>query len=267
VDISEIGQTYQFLLRQRIAESKPSGRRRMRPGESDVVSILRSADVDGIDQFNDFLRPQGMQIREYTDTDFGAIPVGGKIWLLARHPEGNPPEYMSTKRIYEAIRLRDNESHESGNIWFLHIWLIYLSLIYTRPGRGVSQISDYKDAMFLEKQLIDAVREHIEKVRNIGIDKGATRKVVEVLDSEKGSDVSRRIKGFLSLMCDSGLLIQISDGEYQQTLLGAVEIAEGFDRSMRHYIIPEESVLNNIVNVMAPETEQTDEMEVADVIN
>lgn len=262
-----MGQAFHFLQHHRTAESKPMSKRRMRKGESEVVSILRSADIEELEHFNDFLRPQGMQLREYSDTDFGAIPVGGRIWLLVRDPEGQPPEYMSIQCVYEGMRLRDNESRESSYIWFLHIWLIYLSLIYTRPGRGVSQVSDFKDAMFLESQLIDAVSEHIESVRSIGIDKGAPNKILTVLDAEKSGDISRRVKSFITLFCDSGLLIQIGDKEYQQTLLGAIELAEGFDRSMRHYIIPEDSVLNNIKNIMMPETDDTEVMETDDVID
>jgi len=255
MDLAEMGLAFQFLLKYRIAESKPMSRRRMRSGESEVVSILRLADIDGIEEFNEFLSPQGLQLREYADTDFGSIPVGGRVWIMVRHPEGTPPEYMTTKRIYECMRLRENESKESNNIWFLHIWLIYLSLIYTRPGRGVSQVSDFKDAMFLEAQLVEAVSEHIENIRNIGVSQGAAQKVVDVLDAEKGGDIARRVKNFIALFCDSALMIHIGDCEYQQTLLGAIEIAEGYERSMRHYIIPEESVLDNIVNVMSPETE------------
>lgn len=255
MDLAEMGQVYQFLLRHRTAESKPMGRRRMRLGESEVVGILRAADIDGLEQLNAFLKPQGLQVLEYADTDYGAIPVGGRVWLLARDPEGSPPDYLTTRRIHEAIRLRDTESKEANNVWFLHIWLIYLSLIYTRPGRGVSQVSDFKDALFMEQHLTDAVKEHIEKVRNIGEAEGADARVIQILDAEKGNDVARRVKGFLALMCDAGLLLDLGDGEYQQSLLGAVEIAQGFNRSMRHYIVPEDDVLDNIVNIVAPQTE------------
>lgn len=265
MDLAEMGQAYQFLLRHRTVESKPMGRRRMRPGESEVVGILRSADINGLEQFNAFLKPQGLQLLEYSDTDYGGISAGGRVWLLARDPEGAPPEYMSTRRIHEAIRLRDTETREVNNVWFLHIWLIYLSLIYTRAGRGVSQVSDFTDALFMEQNLIDAVREHIEKVRNIGESEGADARVIQILDAEKGTDVGRRVKGFLGLMCDSGLLLDLGEGEYQQSLLGAIEIAQGFNRSMRHYIVPEDDVLDNIVNIAAPQTEQLEAPETDDV--
>jgi hypothetical protein len=261
MDFTDMGLVYQYLLKNRTAESKPSNQRRARKGEPEVVSILRSCDMDDFLSFNEFLGAQGLKIEHCSDLDYPGIPIGGHIWMLVRDQEGIAPDFLSSKRIYEEIRLRDTESIESANVWFMHIWLMYLSIIYTRQGRGVSQISEYMNAFLYESQLVEAVTEHIEEARRHGINPQKS-KVMAILDDESGADVPRRVKSFLSLMCESGLLIRIDTGEYQQTLLGAIELAQGFERSIGHYVNLDEDVLDNVVNVVSPTNQ--DEMEYED---
>ena len=245
MDIREMGVVFQYLLRHRVIESN---KKNSRHGCSEIISILMRADMDDIDRFNEFLSPQAMILKKFTDTDYNSIPAGVQMWLLLRSSEESAPEYLSIKRIAEAIKIKEGEGKDICNVWFLHIWLIYLSLIYTRLGRGVSQVSVYTDALFLEEELIGSVKDHIDNVRHV-VSLNKQNIVAEIIDKEKGTDVSRRVKGFLSLMCDSSLLSLIGVGEYQQTLLGAVEIAEGFNRSLSH-VIPEEPVLDNISKIM-----------------
>lgn len=252
MNMEEIGRVYHYLLKHRSIESRPS-QRRSRPDENIVASILRSASIDQLDQFNEFLNPQGFKLVEFDDTTRG-VSTAGRVWVLARNGEIPASSFVSTDRVHTDMNLR-NESREQTSVWFLHIWLIYLSLIYTRTGRGVSEVSSYIDGTFSREALEAAVAEHIESIRNTGASEGAQLRVIDILDAEKGKDVPRRVQTFLKLMVSAGLIMEVSSDEYQQTLLGAYEIAEQYDQSLR---IPVENTLSSLVNIVTPDNSMSE---------
>ena len=65
-------------------------------------------------------------------------------------------------------------------------------------------------------------------------------------------------------MTAAGLIQESEKNEYQQTLLGAYEIAEHYDKSLR---IPIDNTLDNIVNIVAPNNEDKDTEELTDGID
>lgn len=247
MDMSDIGRVYHYLLKYRSVESKPF-QRRSRDGESVIASILRSASINQLDQLNEFLSPQGFKVIEFDDTTRG-VPIAGRVWVLARSNDEPVSTFMSTERIFSEMNVRGSGTQEESAIWFLHIWLIYLSLVYTRAGRGISEVSSYVDATFSREALEEAVQDHISHIRQMGISEAADSKVIEILDSEKGKDISRRVSAYLKLMCSAGLIYEIDKNEYQQTLLGAYEIAQHYDSSLR---IPIDNTLGSLVNIVAP---------------
>jgi hypothetical protein len=249
MNMHEMGQVFAYLLKYRCAESKIRKNRSHRPGETDIVDILESSEADTIQLFHEFLSGQGLQLREYRDTDFKGIPNGGRVWLLMRNPTERVTPYLGADRIHQIMSLRENEARLTTSTWFLHIWMMYLALVYTRHGRGVSQISEYQDAIFTKSQLIDAVESHIENIRKIGTDKGAEETVFAILDASKGRDIARRVRGFIDLMLSAGLIESIDDDVFQQTLLGAAEFAESYGRTMRHYLNIEDDSMESLVNV------------------
>lgn len=257
MNMEEMGRVYQYLLKFRVVESKPVAARRGSRSDVEYADILTRADHADLERFREFLGGQGLQLLEYDDSYYGGIAAGGRVWLLTRGPEGVMPSFLTTHPITESMRLRDNEPKQTSLVWFLHIWLIYLSLVYTRTGRGISEVSSYQNSLFHIQALIDAVHEHVENIRNIGIERGAEEKVFTILDAERGMDISRRVRSFVTLMTESRLLINVGEDECQQSLLGAVEMAVGYDRTMRHYLRIEDAVLQNIVNIMAPTSQAT----------
>lgn len=270
MNMHDMGQVFSYLLKYRVIESKTRDRRVHRPGETDIVAIMQSCEPDAIVSFHEFLDGQGMQLREYRDTDFKGIPNGGRVWLLMRNPTATIPPYLSTERLHQLMALREDENRLTTSIWFLHIWLMYLALVYTRLGRGVSQISEYQDAIFTKIQLIESVESHVENVRKIGIEKGAEETVFSILDSCKGGAVSRRVRAFIELMLTASLIERIEDDVYQQTLLGAAEFSESYGRTMRHYLNIDESALSglvNISNILTAATSEESKEELADVID
>jgi len=262
MELEDMGRVFQYLLKHRSVEYRPRGRR-SNDGEPDVANLLRGSSLDDFDQFQRFLRPQGLKLVEFDDHMRG-VSTAGRAWVLARDLDATPAAFFSTERLYREMRIRDGESREALAVWFLHIWLIYLSLIYTRPGRGISEVSGYLDATFSREVLTEAVEEHVEHVRNSGMSEGAEGRIVAILDSEKGQDINRRVLAFLNLMKDAGLIQEASAGEYQQTLLGAYEISEHYGRTLK---APVDNILQGIVNITTPKSDQQADKDDSDGIN
>ena len=247
----DMGRTYAYLIRYRTVETKPATRR-IRPNEREIAHVLAGADPEELRQLQAFLGAQGLSLVEHDDTTMPGIPTGGRVWLLVRTGHETPPPFLTTDRLYPAMKLKVTETNQSAAVWFLHLWLNCLAIFYTRLGRGISEISRYQDAVFNRQALEEAVRHHIEQVRRIGAEGGAAAHIVHILTAEKGQDIPRRISHFLTLMCDSALLQEVGEHEYQQTLLGAVEVAQSFKHTLAH-LIPTDDVLTNIVNIADPE--------------
>lgn len=250
MNIEEMGRVHAFLLGYRMIETKPVGRR-IREHERDIATILAQADPEELSSFYTFLGAQGFTLVAHDDTSMPGIPLGGRVWLLVRSARDNPPPYLTTERIHAGLKRRATDTHQATTVWFLHIWLNCLSLLYTQPGRGVSEVSRYHEISFKQQVLDDAVRQHIEQIRRIGIEGGAATQIIDTLVSETGRDIPRRIGSFLSLMCESGLLLEIDDGEYRQTLLGAIEVAQSFNHALAT-LHPGDDKLDNIVNILDP---------------
>lgn len=243
---SDMGTVFQFLLKNRIVETKTTTKRRSKPGEAEVAHILNSWGIDELEGFEEFLNSQGFSLYEATDQDYKGIALGGKMWMLIRRPQYDISSFLSIDPTVEAIRIKDTESKEVLGVWFLHIWLMYLYLTYTRIGRSPEQVSKYEDTFFIADDLIDAVREHLERVRSLQLESEAQKRLVDILDSEKGTDVNRRVKGFTDVMAKSNLIQKVSENEYQQTLIGAIEIAEAFRSVMLGTLVKEDSVIQNL---------------------
>lgn len=268
MNMVEMGQVFAYLLKYRYVESKSRERKKSRSGEGDVAAILQSSSPDSLASFQEFLDGQGLQLREYRDTDFKGIPPGGRVWLMMRSPTGSVAPYLGIERLHQMMALRDNESRTTTSTWFLHVWLLYLALVYTRLGRGVTEISKYQDAVFTKTQLVEAVVSHLEQIRKIGVDKGAEETVFAILDAAKGGDVDRRVSAFLDLMRDAALVISIDSDTYQQTLLGAAEFAECYGRTLQHYLrIDNDSTdsLANVANILTASSSDKNTEGLADV--
>ncbi|ABA57220.1 hypothetical protein Noc_0706 [Nitrosococcus oceani ATCC 19707] len=258
MDLNDMGQLHAFLMRYRCIESRPRSRN-LRRNESELASILIESGTEGLEQMNRFLAAQGLDLIEFTDTDMPGITTGGRVWVLARSLEAAPPAYFSIEQVMGRMKLRD-DSREVAAVWYLHIWLIHLALLYSHKGRAVSAVSGYLDSAFEKETLIQCVRDHIERVRGVGLETGAEQRVYQILTDERGTDIPKRVRMFLGLMVDSGLLSRADSGVYEQTLLGAVEIRQNFSRTLQH-ILPDEDALSNIVNLSAPVAEKGEEEE------
>lgn len=245
MNMSEMGLSHAFLLQHRYVETKPRANRKISAEEREIGKILSMANVDDMEAFNGFLEGQGLMLVEYDDMTEG-IPPGGRVFVLVRIPSGDVPEFLSLERLYEKMKLRDNESNDTAAVWFLHIWLLHLALIYTVSKRGISEVSRYVDAVFTKGVLIDSVKNQLAAIRSGG---SQDSPVAKVLLDEKGDDLNRRCKGFLDLMVDAGLLEIVEKDTYQQTILSACELNLNYERGLAN-LLPVGDALRDINGII-----------------
>ena len=243
IDGLAIGEVQAYLLEHRVVETKPVGRKASSK-EKAVADTLMEMDYDDNMFFNELLSAQGFMLEHFSYTDMPGIPVKGRVWLLVRDPYQSCPAYISSKKVIEGLAI-NSEPIEVSSVWFLHIWLIYMSIVYTNTKRVITEVSGYLDANFTKEQMVKAVSEHVERVRNITVEGGINQKVFGILDAEKGKDIPKRVARFLNALEQSRLIRETEDGAYEQTLLGAFEIANNYPRTLGN-LIDEDTVLSNI---------------------
>ncbi len=282
MNMSEMGEVYAYLLRYRMAESRPSqrNRRASRAGlisERDVCAILAQASEDEISQLRQFLNGQGLQLVFIEASDYPGISAGGRMYLLQRLPEADLPALFSQQPVYASMRLRQ-ESQEEIALWFLHLWLLLMGLLYTRNNRSLTDVSQYQEAVFSVQELITAMRQHLEQLRQNGVQGAQVSPAVRALIDEKGEDIPRRVRVFIELMEQAGHLQRNQDKSdsdnvaassqqasalqtsYQQTLLGALE-AEQIGLHHLHHLLNDLNLPEAGEKTDAKHTTQTDTSE------
>ncbi|MFK0570816.1 hypothetical protein [Endozoicomonas sp.] len=275
MNMTEMGEVYAYLLRHRIAETRSqSGRRRASQtgliSERDAAVILKEADEEQVQNFRAFLSGQGLQLAVYDSADYPGIPPGGQIYMLLRNPEADLPAMFSQQQVLQRLKIR-NETKEATAVWFIHLWLLMLGLLYTRTNRSLSDVSLYQNAVFSQEELAETLRNHLETIRRSGLfkddqDKGnldnAPRQLA-ILLAEKGEDINRRVKNFIEVLIDASHLQAKGDKIFQQTLLGALEVEQTGFSHLKH-LIPDD-IAKRIVNLSDSPTEPLIEQETADV--
>ena len=247
MNMTEMGEVYAYLLRHRIAETRAqSGRRRASQtgllSERDAASILKEADEQQMADFRAFLAGQGLLLAIYDSADYPGIPPGGQIYMLLRNPEAQLPAMFSQQQVLQRLKIR-HETKETTAVWFIHLWLLMLGLLYTRANRSLSDVSLYQNAVFSQEELADTLRQHLETIRRCGRDSEATNepepRQLTILLAEKGDDINRRVKNFIDVLVDACHLSPRGEKIYQQTLLGALEV-EQTGLSHLHHLIAED---------------------------
>lgn len=241
MNMSEIGQVQAYLLHYRMIERHPQGRPR-RPArqgllaERDAEELLAGATEAEKDRLRQLLAGLGLRLTILEDSEYPGISPGNCLYLLQRHADGHLPGILSRQPVLEALRLRQ-ESQALLSVWYLQLWLLLLSLLYTRYNRALSDVSRYQEATFQVDELIDSVQRHLEHLRQ-HTDQGDQREWIEALVSARGEDISRRCRAFVGIMQRAGLIEKATEGEevWQQTLLGALDTAETGLHHLRHLI-------------------------------
>ncbi|MGN8160483.1 hypothetical protein ACS8Y6_17695 [Salinisphaera sp. RV14] len=247
---AEIGEAHAYLLRYRSVESRP--RRRRHKGEARIAEILSDMDDADMEDFREMLMGQGLELMQFEDAQMPGIAPGGKMWMLARRSDVEPPQYFSRELILQRMAVRLGESRTATSVWYLHIWLLYLAVVYTDLGRGMTEVGEYLRARFPMSVLSDTVRTHCDQLQSSRpVDKD-DEDVISILTDVQGQDIYRRVSNFCSAMVESGLLMEVerNDGEpiYQQTLLGALEIGRNYQAGVG-LMEPGAEQLANVTNL------------------
>lgn len=153
------------------------------------------------------------------------------IRYLAARSADMPSYLVDVSHIPEGMGMPSQPT--AARIWFTQIWLLHLDLLYTQIDRSPSERGRWLNASFTRQMLQDAVHAFInDRVRKLNATQLENSEVYDVLCAEKGTEISKRVKRFLDLMCKGGLLEERDEGAYRQTLLSAVEMKENYDRSL-----------------------------------
>jgi hypothetical protein len=232
---AQMGQVYALLIENREIYSKPL-HRRVRSGEREAATLLQ--DIDFFQAIQEFVSPQGFELRSFSDFDMPGIANEGHCFLLVRRPDADPPSF-GADAMMEKMALTPGESKEVRAVWFLHLWAWMNYLLYTAVQRGVGEVARYTDSALTDHDLVELTREHVEQLRQEGppVDAGAKR-VWEILVAPKHK-LQRRVSYFLQAMTAGRFLYQPNGEEiYRQSLLGALEMNDLFERGTAT-LIPE----------------------------
>lgn len=234
MNMTEMGEVVAYLLRYRSAERNPAGRKRRaaREGqlsERDVCALIDDASETEREGLRDFLAGQGLRLKAFEAGDYPGIAPGSRYYALLPDPELEPPPLYTREPVFAALRLRQESRAELAQ-WYLQLWLLMHTLLYTRYNRALSDVSRYQEATFSGAELVELLREQLEALRGEG---EAAPEASRTLLEERGEDLSRRVRAFLELQVRAGLLEALreapdaGEGEggdiWQQTLLGALE--------------------------------------------
>ncbi|MBB3140572.1 hypothetical protein [Halomonas organivorans] len=231
MNMTEMGEVVAYLLRYRCAERQPaSGRKRRaaREGqlsERDVCALIDDAGDAEREALRDFLAGQGLRLRVLEAGDYPGIAPGSRYYALLPDPELEQPPLYTREPVFEALKLRQESRGELAQ-WYLQLWLLMHTLLYTRYNRALSDVSRYQEATFTAAELVELLRDQLETLRGLG--DSAPEANLSLLD-ERGEDISRRVRAFIDLQVRAGLLEALREpgdegGEvWQQSLLGALE--------------------------------------------
>ncbi|WP_239495246.1 hypothetical protein [Salinicola halophilus] len=242
MNMMEMGEVVAYLLRYRTAERVPSGGRKRRAAregqlsERDVCALIDDAQESEREALRDFLAGQGLRLKAFEAGDYPGIAPGSRFFALLPDPELEQPPLYTREPVFEALKLRQ-ESRTELALWYLQLWLLLHTLIYTRLNRALSDVSRYQEATFVTRELVDLVRDQLETLRGLG-DRAPENS--RVLLDERGEDIPRRVRAFIDLLGRAGHLETVRDtGDeevWQQTLLGALEAEQIGVHHLTHLI-------------------------------
>jgi len=233
VNNSDLGRVQAYLLRHRHAETKP-GRRNISKEEREVATMLRDADSSMRTLLEEIFDGQGLELKSFNEFEAAGIQVGATVFVLARKPDFNPPFFGTEKLIARMRQVRSGIDKDSeAKIWFTQLWFILLDLLYTRKNRGPNALQDWVETSFVKDVFVDAVKEYInDHVRKIDPSTLKTDAVYKALTSQKEGTVTQLCNAFLELMRDAGLIDEMGQDSYRQTLLFAYEMKMNYDRQL-----------------------------------
>lgn len=245
MNMTEMGEVVAYLLRYRTAERQPGNGRKRRAAregqlaERDVCALIDDALDTEREALRDFLAGQGLRLKVFESGDYPGIAPGSRLYALLPDPELEQPPLYTREPVFDALRLRQESRAELAQ-WYLQLWLLMQTLLYTRLNRALSDVSRYQEATFATSELIGLLREQLETLRAQGEGVPETSRA---LLEERGEDIARRVKAFIDLQVRAGQLETVREARdgaeseiWQQTLLGALEAEQVGVHHLAHLV-------------------------------
>lgn len=243
MNITQIGQIYNFLIEHKTIRSYESSRIKRSVKERELAQILDTYQ-QRLDDLDEFLATQGVKLQALNVQDYG-IANQGTVYVLIREMSGNEaPEHLRTKHLWEQLKSSfRKDSKQTTVIWASYLYLQLLHHLYTLDNRAIEAISRFHESWLDADIFQDEVIKVIEQLRaRASHPEYATSTIHQELIAATDTDIAKRVTSFLNSMVKLGVLVKAEDiglkvGRkesrtiYQQTLWSAVDIAENFKRN------------------------------------
>lgn len=246
---------FSFFLQHRVLRTDTPPGERMEKGERDLAYFYNSEMEEGDrDSFRDFLYELGFKIKVCEGGVIRGLPTGAVYFVLTRRSEGSAPSWIDLGSLYAQTSFRTAESRRITTVWNFVIWMQMLSSLYTANKRSPLSVSEYNDPnISLTNKLVSiGVQSFLDETLQKSPD--TDTEFIKILRKHTKTEVKRRVNNFLNFLCDIGHLKKIEKNNadkdilvYQQTLLGAIEIAEHHRQGLNHLIPPSDLPLNETI--------------------
>lgn len=240
---TEMGLVYNQLVSQRTIYSGKISNRRRSKEEAEAAEILDKTRGDHAD-LDDFLETQGLVL---VKVDPFAIGLGmqGSIYVALRNPAVVAPAHLTPNDVLQELidERRRSENKDSAAIWASFLLLTLFYFLYTREGRSIESVSEFKDSAVDQEEFIEEIRKRIEKMRNEGSaadeKEGRAAFVYSTLTDIKDANLEARARSFFNAMVKLKVLeptehsVKAGGGAvFRQSLWSAIDTAENFSRHL-----------------------------------
>lgn len=240
--LEEIGHTYSFLLKKRIARSYKA---KNIGSDERYIGALLERNIDSISDLQSFLYSQQLKLEILDAQAYNLGDQGNAFVLIPSHSDTEIlPTHLRTKELWDAVKDgARNENKYISVVWTSYLYLHLLYALYTQENRPIQAISTFKDTWISEDDFTTRVIEEIEGMRTEESSDDEQKTIADVLTDAKVTDISKRVSRFFSAMERFNVLEKLTAKEagfnfqesekyiYTQTLWSAVDIARNFYRN------------------------------------
>ncbi len=257
---SEMGRVHAWLLRHRIVESR-SERRSVGKEEREIAGLLLNADYAVRRQFEEILEGQGLLLVTLTSLDAKGIASGATVFMLARKHDSAAPFWGTERLVSRMMQSKGINTETEARTWFTQLWFLLLDLLYTRKNRSPNAMQDWVDTSFVKEVFIDSVKDYLnDQVRKIDPSTLETDRVYRILTGLKEGGIAMACNAFLELMVDAGLLEEVGEETYRQSLLFAYEMKNNFDRQLKP-LLPAQDPFGAATEIVVERTDEDTEVD------
>ncbi len=256
---TDMGRVHAYLLHHRIIETK-SNRRTVGREEREIASLILNADAAVRTQLEEILDGQGVRLVTLTSLDVKGISTGGTVIMLARKPDSTPPFWGSEKLVSRMSQTKGINTDAEAKIWFVQLWFVLLDLLYTRKNRSPNAMQDWVETTFTKDVLIDAVKIYVnDNIRKIDPSTLETDRIHKTLTGLKEGGVAMACNACLELMAGAGLLEDLGNNTFRQSLLFSYEMKHNFDRQLK-ILLPTQDLLSAATEILVVRSDEEQEI-------